>query len=57
MARALRAVGVRRAYVLAGGFKAWTAAGLAVRQSAEYDATALDAVGDVAETGERAPER
>ena len=52
LARALRAAGVRRPYVLAGGFKAWEAAGLGVRQAVEYDASPLDAVGDVAETGE-----
>ncbi|PSC70141.1 hypothetical protein C2E20_6347 [Micractinium conductrix] len=50
LARALRAAGVRRPYVLAGGFKAWEAAGLGVRQAVEYDASPLDAVGDVAET-------
>ncbi|KAI7837815.1 hypothetical protein COHA_008303 [Chlorella ohadii] len=50
VARALRAAGVRRAYTLAGGFKAWQAAGLGVKQTSEYDASALDAVGDVAET-------
>ncbi|PRW34000.1 zinc finger CCCH domain-containing 11 [Chlorella sorokiniana] len=50
VARALRAAGVRRAYTLAGGFKAWQNAGLGVKQAAEYDASALDAVGDVAET-------
>lgn len=32
VARALRAAGVRRAYTLAGGFKAWQAAGLGIKQ-------------------------
>lgn len=32
VARALRAAGVRRSYTLAGGFKAWQAAGLGVKQ-------------------------
>ncbi|KAL4436752.1 hypothetical protein ABPG75_003891 [Micractinium tetrahymenae] len=51
LARALRAAGVRRPYVLAGGFRGWAAAGLAVRQSAsEYDASPLDALSDTAET-------
>lgn len=32
VARALRAAGVRRAYTLSGGFKAWQNAGLGVKQ-------------------------
>ena len=53
MARALRLAGVRRPYIVDGGFKAWRAAGLGVREkSAEYDTTPLDAVSDAAESGE-----
>lgn len=52
LARALRAAGVRRPYILAGGFRGWAAAGLAVRKGAsEYDASPLDALSDTAETG------
>ncbi len=52
LARALRAAGVRRPYILAGGFRGWSAAGLAVRKgAAEYDASPLDALSDTAETG------
>ena len=53
MARALRLAGVRRPYIVDGGFKAWRAAGLGVREkSAEYETTPLDAVSDAAESGE-----
>ncbi|KAI3425994.1 hypothetical protein D9Q98_007962 [Chlorella vulgaris] len=50
-ARALRAAGVRRPYVLADGFRGWCAAGLGVREGAtEYDAGPLGTVEDVAES-------
>ncbi|EFN55745.1 expressed protein [Chlorella variabilis] len=51
VARALRAAGVRRPYVLAGGFRAWQEAGLGVRSTAsEYEASPLDVAEDVAGT-------
>ena len=47
VARATSAAGVRRAYILDGGFKAWKSSGLAiVEKSSEYDANPLAAVGD-----------
>lgn len=46
VARAVAAAGAR-AYVLRGGFKAWQAAGLKVREGAtEYDASVADALAD-----------
>ncbi len=51
VARATSAAGVRRAYILDGGFKAWKSSGLAiVEKSSEYDANPLAAVGDAAES-------
>jgi rhodanese-related sulfurtransferase len=51
VARATRAAGVRRAYIVDGGFKAWKASGLAIIEKAsEYDANPLALVGDAAET-------
>ncbi|KAG7668260.1 hypothetical protein KSW81_002157 [Nannochloris sp. 'desiccata'] len=51
VARATCAAGVRQAYILDGGFKAWKSAGLAVvEKSSDYDANPLEVVGDAAET-------
>lgn len=52
LARAVTAAGVRRCYIVDGGFRAW-AAELAVNaRSSEYEAGPLALVGDVAESGE-----
>ena len=51
VARAASAAGLRRAYIIDGGFKSWKSSGLTIlEKSSEYDANPLAAVGDVAET-------
>lgn len=46
LARALRAAGRPRSYVLRGGFRAWQAAGLPVRASDGYASSPLDILAD-----------
>lgn len=46
LARALRAAGRPRSYVLRGGFRGWQAAGLPVRASDGYVSSPLDILAD-----------
>lgn len=48
VARALRAAGVRRAYTLSGGFKAWQNAGLGVKQVGRKEGGWLDGITEFA---------
>jgi rhodanese-related sulfurtransferase len=51
VARAACSAGVRRAYIVDGGFQAWKSADLAISEkSSEYDANPLAIVGDAAES-------
>jgi hypothetical protein len=51
IARAATAAGVRRAYVLQGGFNAWSAAGLGIRPGSDYgDSPVVGLLADAAET-------
>ena len=46
LAKAVTALGGRRAFVVAGGFEAWRSSGLKVRSNGKYEKSALDAIGE-----------